>query len=213
MQMGNNKRGGFSMNVEKAIAAFREKGYEVTYCETEQEAADYLNQKIDGRKVGFGDSHTLINMKLSQLLASHNQVLDPINRPAGTTFYEVAEATIHTDIFLSSVNAAAETGELVNIDGTGNRVIGTIYGHEKVYFVFGVNKLAPTLDEAIWRARNIAAPLNAKRWGANTPCAVKGDHCYDCDSEDRICCALVVHYRKTRNMEAEIVLINDDLGF
>lgn len=84
-------------------------------------------------------------------------------------------------VYISSANGVAETGELVNIDGTGNRVAATLYGPEKVYFIVGLNKLAPTLEAAIWRARNIASPLNAKRLNRKTPCALSEVmKCYDC---------------------------------
>ena len=106
----------------------------------------------------------------------------------------------------------SETGELVNIDGTGNRVAGSLFGHEKVYFVVSLSKLCPTLDDAIFRARNVAAPKNAARHGFANPCALKGDRCYDCSARDRICNALVVHYRKMRGIEMEVVLIREALG-
>ena len=116
------------------------------------------------------------------------------------------------DIYLTSVNALAETGELVNIDGAGNRVASTLFGHEKVYFVIGRNKLAPTVDAAVWRARNIASPRNAQRLGRKTPCAVKGDRCYDCKSPERICRGLVTLWGPMMGMEAEVLLIDEDLG-
>ncbi len=117
---------------------------------------------------------------------------------SGAEFNEVAKKTLLTDVFLTSVNGVAETGELVNIDGTGNRVAGSLFGHKKIYFVFGINKIELTLEKTIWRARNIAAPQNAKRFGYKTPCAVKGDRCYDCSSPDRICNTLNIHFRKMR---------------
>ena len=96
------------------------------------------------------------------------------------------------DVYVSSANALAESGEIINIDGRGNRVAGTLYGAERLYLVIGKNKLAPTFEDALWRARNIAAPKNAKRLGVKTPCAIRGDHCYDCSSPERICRGLVV---------------------
>ena len=119
---------------------------------------------------------------------------------------------MQTEVYLTSVNALAETGELVNIDGTGNRVAATLFGHEKVYFVIGQNKLAPTYDEALWRARTIASPKNARRLGMKTPCAVKGDRCYDCRSPQRICRGLVVLWGPMMGMEAEVILVDEDLG-
>ena len=108
---------------------------------------------------------------------------------------------------------AVETGELINIDGNGNRVASSLYGHKKVWFIVGRNKLAPTYEEALWRARNIAAPKNAQRLGRKTPCAVHGDRCYDCKSPERICRGLVVLWEAVANMEMEVVLIDQDLGY
>ena len=88
-----------------------------------------------------------------------------------------------------------------------------LYGHEKLYLVVGRNKLADTYDEALWRARNIAAPKNAQRLQTKTPCAVKGDRCYDCKSPDRICRGLAVLWRPMNGMETEVVLIDEDLGY
>jgi len=102
---------------------------------------------------------------------------------------------------------------LVNIDGTGNRVAGALFGHEKVYFVAGINKVVPTLEDAIWRARNIAAPKNAMRLGLRTPCAKKGDRCYDCSSPDRICNGMMIHFKKMNDIDMEIVIINKQIGF
>ena len=77
----------------------------------------------------------------------------------------------------------------------------------------GRNKLAPDYDAALWRARNIAGPKNAQRLQKKTPCAVKGDKCYDCKSPERICSALVVYWRKPSSMDFEVVLVDEDLGF
>ena len=198
---------------EKAfVQALARRGYEVTVFDTGAEAAAYLDKVIDGNTVGLGDSETMLSMGLYHKLAAHNQVYDPMHRPEGKTFRQTARKTLLTDVFLTSLNAMAETGELVNIDGTGNRVAGSLFGHEKVYFVVSLSKLCPTLDDAIWRARNVAAPQNAARHGFSNPCAVRADRCYDCSAKDRICNALVVHYRKMRGIEMEVVLIREPLG-
>ena len=198
---------------EKAfVQALARRGYEVTVFDTGAEAAAYLDKVIDGNTVGLGDSETMLSMGLYHKLAAHNQVYDPMHRPEGETFRQTARKTLLTDVFLTSLNAMAETGELVNIDGTGNRVAGSLFGHEKVYFVVSLSKLCPTLDDAIWRARNVAAPQNAARHGFSNPCAVRVDRCYDCSAKDRICNALVVHYRKMRGIEMEVVLIREPLG-
>ena len=129
-------------------------------------------------------------------------------------FLEIATRCLTTEIFLTSVNAASEKGEMVNIDGTGNRVAGSLFGHEKVYFIFGTNKIAPTLDDAIWRARNIAAPQNSKKYNLRTPCVIRGDKCYDCASPDRICNTLNIYLKKMNDIDdVEIIIIDENLGF
>lgn len=191
----------------KVEQALRQRGYTVHIFETGAEAADYLNGAIDGVSVGIGGSVTVQQLGLYDRLAQHNQVYwhwqgGPEQRA------KAAEA----DVYLTSANGLAETGEILNIDGAGNRVASTLYGHKKVYFVIGANKLAPTRDEALWRARNIAAPRNAQRLGKKTPCAVKGDKCYDCKSPDRICRGLVELWGPMMGMETEVILIGEDLG-
>ena len=183
------------------------RGFSVRTFATAAEAAAYLNEAIDGKTVGFGGSVTLQDMGLYELLGSHNEVhWHWVNGP------EERKTAMGTQVYLSSANGLAETGEIINIDGSGNRVASTLYGHEKVYLVIGRNKLAPTYDEALWRARNIASPKNAQRLGRKTPCAVKGDRCYDCKSPDRICRGLVVLWGAMMGMETEVILVDEDLG-
>ena len=184
------------------------RGFAVRAFKTGAEAAAYLDGVIDGRTVGFGGSLTLEQLGLYDALGRHNTVVwhwkqeaDPARREA-----------MFTQVYLTSANGLAETGEILNIDGIGNRVAATLFGHEKVYFVIGRNKLAPTYDEALWRARNIASPQNARRLGKKTPCAVKGDRCYDCKSPDRICRGLVTLWGPMTGMEAEVLLVDEDLG-
>ena len=199
-------------NYEKIIKAFENCGYKVSFFEEKDEAAEYLLQTVRGYTVGFGDSLTLASMHLAERLSAHNEVIDPSKSSNNDEFLAMGKKTLTTDIFFTSVNAAAQSGELVNIDGTGNRIAGSIFGHKKVYFVFGTNKLEPTLNQAIWRARNIAGPRNAKRLGYKTPCAVKGDRCYDCSSPGRICNTMTIHFKKMNSIEAEIILIDENLG-
>ena len=184
------------------------------YCADAAEARAYLNGKIDGKKVGIGDSETLRKLELHEALAAHNQVHNVLRSPInkGTTFFEYAKGTLLTDVFLCSVNALTEDGILVNMDGTGNRVAAALFGHEKVYYVAGVNKICPDLDHAIWRLRNIAAPRNCLRKHKATPCAKRGDRCYNCASSERICNGLLIEFKKMSNMEMEVVLVGESLG-
>ena len=187
------------------------RGFRVSVFATAAEAADYLDSAIDNTSVGFGGSVTLEQMGLYERLERH----DRVNwhwRPT-VDGADARQAAMTAEHYITSVNGLAETGELINIDGTGNRVASTLYGHKKVWFVVGRNKLAPTYEEALGRARNIAAPKNAQRLKRKTPCAVKADHCYDCKSPERICRGLVVLWEAIGSMEMEVVLVDEALGY
>ena len=196
--------------VEKNL---KERGFKGAAFATAKEAADYLNAQIDGESVSFGGSMTLSQMGLFESLGKHNKMFSHWNVPDGMNAAEVLKNASTCDNYLLSANGLAETGEIINIDGTGNRVSSSLYGHKRVWFVVGSNKIAPTYDEALWRARNIAAPKNAQRLGVKTPCAVNGDRCYDCKSPQRICRGLVVLWEAIRSCETEVVLVDEPLGY
>ena len=201
------------MVFSKVKEALEARGFSVVVCPTKEAASSYLNAEIDDTTVGFGGSVTLQEMGLYDSLSKHNTVHNHWCVPEDRTPGEVRAAAMNTQVYVTSVNGLAETGELINIDGTGNRAASTLFGHKRVYFVIGRNKLAPDYDEALWRARNIAGPKNAQRLGRKTPCAVNGDKCYDCSSPERICGALVVHWRPMTGCKTEVVLVDEDLGY
>ena len=191
----------------KVENSLRQRGFAVKTFATGAEAAAYLDGAVDGKTVGLGGSLTLQEMGVFERLSAHNTVYWHWVNGA-----EDRVRSASAQVYITSANGLAETGEILNIDGYGNRIASTLYGHEKVYFVIGRNKLAPTYDEALWRARNIAAPKNAQRLGRKTPCAVKGDRCYDCKSPERICCGLAVLWNAIMGMEMEVILVDEDLG-
>ena len=199
------------MAFETLKQRLEENGFAVSVFATGQEAAAYLNGAIDGVTVGCGGSMTLKELGLYESLAAHNTLYyHGTSDDPGTAMKNAAAA----DVYILSANAIAEsTGEILSIDGTGNRVSSTLFGHGKVYFVAGRNKVSPDFDSALWRLRNVVAPKNAQRLQRKTPCAAKGDKCYNCDSPERICNALVVHYKKMRSMDMEVVLIDQELGY
>ena len=138
------------------------RGYQVRRFATPQEAADYLDGQIDQTTVSMGGSVTLQELGLYDRLAAHNWVSWHWR---GGNLDEAAQ----TQVYLSSVNGLAATGELINIDGRGNRVASTVFGHRRVYFVVGANKIAPDYDAALWRARNISAPRTPSDWAKRPP--------------------------------------------
>lgn len=201
------------MDFSTVKANLEERGFIVTCFEKAREAADYLNAEIDQKTVGFGGSMTLEQIGLYEMLEKHNKVSWHHRIPENRTDTEVRLEANAAEIYISSVNGLAETGEIINIDGNCNRVASIFYGHKKVYLVIGENKLAKDYDSALYRARNVAGPLNAKRLNKKTPCAVKGDRCYDCKSPERICRGLSVLWEKPMTGEFEVVLIHEKLGY
>ena len=201
------------MDFSKVKAALELRGFKVSIFASSAEASRYLNEQIDGMSVSSGGSITLEQTGILASLAQHNELISHWHVPEGKSPDEVRLQAMTTDVYLSSVNGLAETGELINIDGTGNRVGSTLFGHNKVYFVVGRNKLAPTYEDALWRARNIAAPRNAQRLGVKTPCAEKADRCYDCKSPERICRGLVVLWEAMKSCKTEVVLVDEELGY
>lgn len=198
---------------DKLIRNLEQKGYKVRLFHKKEKAVQYLQEHFQNDTIGFGDSQTLLQMGLYDLLSKNNIVYDPNQFDNNDEFLEIAKKALTARYFLTSVNAITEDGIIINMDGTGNRVAGSLFGHEKVFFIFGVNKIVKNIEEGVWRTRNIAAPLNAKRIGCNTPCALKGDRCYDCNSHSRICNGLLIQYRKMNDSDAEIIIIDEELGF
>ena len=198
---------------KKIVKNFEKKGYEVNFFETKENAVDYLEESITGKNIGFGDSLTLDYINLKEKLSLKNNVIDPGVCKNNKEFIETARKSLTTDIFITSVNAVTESGELINIDDTGNRIAGSLFGHDKVYFIIGLNKLTLNLEAGINRARNLAAPLNARRLKLKTPCTVSEIKCYDCSSKSRICNGMMIYYNKMNNIEMEIILINENLGY
>lgn len=235
------------MNIETTMKAFEKKGYSVSLFATKDEAVQYLKDTIHGKTIGFGGSQTLTEMDLRHVLAEDNTVYVPDFAPEGENFITEAQKTFTADVFLLSANAVSENGEIINIDGYGNRLAGAILPHQKVYYIIGANKIGGSLEEAINRARNIAGPKNALRLHCKTPCAMAvlkkleqeyselhpegfdqlewqrfiegldeehlNTHCYDCQSPGRICGSMSVHLKKPGASPAEVIIIDENIGF
>ena len=205
------------IDIEKTIKALERNKFVVHYFETGAEAVAYLKNRIQNKCVAIGDSRTLLEIGIHDALSEVNEDITDIQHPLpGESFRDTALRTMGRDVFLTSVNALSQTGEMVNIDGTGNRVAASLFGSQEVFFVLGINKITPDLASAIYRARNVAAPLNSKLNKKSTlnPCATLEQQCYDCGSSDRICNALTIYYKKMRNMQTmEVIVINESLGF
>ena len=135
-----------------------------------------------------------------------------IDRDAASDPRAAMLAAYDADFFLASANAMTEDGIMVNIDGNSNRVSAIAQGPHKVLFIVGMNKICDDLDGAMKRARNVAAPINAQRFGLSTPCASKGA-CFDCKSPDTICCQFLITRFSRHEGRIHVILVNDNLGF
>lgn len=190
-------------------------GYEVSVFDKKEDATEYLKNKIQNTTVGLGGTMTAREMGLGEALSETNEVIWHWFPRENKTAKDELMAAATAEIYISSVNGIAVSGEIVNIDGTCNRLASTLYGHEKVYFIIGENKIEDTLEGAIYRARNVASPLNAKRLQKNTPCAknTSENKCYNCSSPERICAALTVFWERPKGQKYEVVLIREALGY
>lgn len=202
-----------SYDFTKLKENLEQKGYQVHIFDTKEEAAEYLDNQIDGKTVGMGGSVTLHQLEIYEKLATHNTVYWHDEKPEHMTIAETRQAATRSEVYISSVNGISEEGEIVNIDYTGNRVAAIAFGPAEVYLVLGENKVAPDLDATMHRARNIAAPLNAKRLNRKTPCAVKADKCYDCKSPERICRNFSVLTDKPAGAKYVVLLVRETLGY
>ncbi len=203
------------MDLEIVKKNLEKKGFKATVFEAASDASEYLNKEIDNSSVAFGGSVTMAEMGLFDTLKTHNEVwyhsdAELVEKYGRDVIFEKAKST---DIYISSANGMTTDGVLINIDGNGNRIASTAFGHKKVYYIIGKNKIEDTFEKALWRARNIAAPKNAQRLNRNTPCAIKGDKCYNCSSPEKICRGILIVEAPMMAQETEIILINENLGY
>lgn len=147
---------------------------------------------------------------VAQLKTRGTTVIDTVE-PSELPAEELMRRSLHTDILLTSSNAVTLDGKLVNIDGTGNRVAGMIFGPKKVILVIGTNKIVRDVDRAIDRIKNVIAPYHAMTKGMKVPCAVNG-RCTDCKSPERICNVTTIIEKKPSRTDIAIVLVSEDLG-
>lgn len=198
------------MDIQLLKKNFEGHGFKTSFFETGKEAAAYLEGILKGETIGFGGSMTAKELGLDEVLAKENRVIWHWLTPGAETLQQAREA----NVYICSANGVSETGELVNIDGTGNRVAMTVFGPKKTFFLVGCNKITPNLTEAIFRAKHVASPKNALRFNKKTPCVQHGGGtCFDCSSPERICKATVILERPCNGMEVEVVFINEEFGF
>jgi L-lactate utilization protein LutB len=195
------------------VKNLRSRHFEAYYCPNKEEALKKALELIpEGASVGWGGAMSAQQIGLMDALNAGNY--NAIDRDRCKTPEEKEQAakdSLFADFFLTGANGLSLDGEMVNIDGTGNRVAAIIYGPKAVLVIAGMNKVMDTLDDAITRARTVAAPMNQQRFQLKNPCTVTGT-CADCKSESCICNQIVItrHCRPVGRIK--FIIVGEDLG-
>ena len=164
----------------------------------------------EGSTVAMGGAASAAEIGLVDAVKSGNY--NYIDRDAMEDKRAAVLAGFDADVYLASANAITNDGIMVNIDGNANRVASIAFGPKKVVFIVGMNKVCNDLDGAMKRARNVAAPANAQRFGLSTPCCKTGA-CLDCKSPDTICCQFLITRFSRHKDRIHVILVNDNLGY
>lgn len=163
--------------------------------------------------VGVGNSKTLKDMNISKLLKERgNIVFDKTLAENKAESEQVKKKSLLADWYITGTNAVSKEGHIVNIDHSGNRAAAMIYGPDNVIIVIGRNKICGTLDDAVKRARNISAPMNARRAGYNPPC-LQLNRCIDCKSDERVCFNLVIIEGQFVKDRMKLFIVDEEAGF
>lgn len=199
---------------EILVNHLKSRHFDAWYCATKEEAlAKALELIPEGSTVGWGGTASAQQIGLTDALNRGNyHTIDRDRLATREEKEQAAKDCLFADYFLTGANALSMDGEMVNIDGNGNRVAAIIYGPQNVLVIAGMNKVMDDLDAAVHRARTVAAPINKQRFDSNTPCGVTGV-CADCKSESCICNHIVVtrHCRPVGRIK--FILVGENLGF
>lgn len=197
-----------AQTVIKGLKSRNMTGY---YAETREEALKIALELIpEGSTVTMGGSASVAEIGLKDAVKNGNYTF--IDRDAVEDKLAAALAAFDADVYLGSTNAISKDGVLINIDGNANRVAAYAYGPRKLVLIVGMNKVAGDTDEAMKRARNTAATVNAQRFPIDTPCKKNGA-CYDCKSPDTICCQFLITRYEKHTGRVHVILVNDALGY
>lgn len=197
-----------AQKVIKGLASRNMTGYYAASAEEAKKIA--LDLIPEGSSISMGGGMSVHKIGLVEALKEGNYNF--IDRDKAEDKRAAMLAAYDADFFLSGCNAMTEDGVLVNIDGNANRVSAIAQGPKKVIFIVGMNKVCNDVDGAMKRARNVAAPINAQRFGLDTPCAKTGS-CMNCKSPDTICCQFLITRFSRHEGRIHVILVNDSLGF
>ena len=212
--MSDPKQKYYEKRAQVLLKNLTSRGFEAYYCaDKDQARAKALELIPKGASVGWGGCASAEQIGLVDAVRKGNYTA--MDRDAAATPQErvkIMKQCLSADVFLTGANALSLDGQMVNIDGNGNRVAAIVYGPDSVLVIAGMNKVCDTLDAAVTRARTIAAPMNKQRFDSKTPCEVTGA-CADCKSDSCICNQILI----TRNCRPagriKVILVGEELGF
>lgn len=200
---------------ETMIQNLAKRNMEGYYADTKEEAVKLIMEQFltKGKTVCFGGSMTLTESGLMDAVREGDCILyDRTTAKTPEELRDMKAKMINSDYFLMSTNAITIDGELVNIDGYGNRVSYLCYGPENVIILAGMNKVVSTVEDGVRRVRDIASPPNTVRLGKNTPCARTG-RCGNCYGDDSICSQIVITRRSSVKNRIKVVLVSEEMGY
>jgi len=200
---------------EKTVENLKKHGFDVHFVGSVEEAKQVILKMVENCETfGFGGSDTTRALGLVEALKDKGKTVYD-HWQEGLSKEEDLDIRLNqgrADCFICSANAVSVTGEIINVDGIGNRTNGMTFGPKKVIVVAGMNKVRPDLHSALARVKEVAGPMRAKSLGMATPCAETG-FCTDCNAPQRICRITTILHRKPMLTDISVILINDELGF
>lgn len=199
----------------RAVEALKKNGFEAVHAATGKEALALISSRLSaGLKVGFGGSMSVKSLGVQAAVTASGGIVLDHGQPGldAAAKLEIMRAQLTCDLFITGTNAVTLDGELVNVDGNGNRVAALSFGPKAVIVVVGVNKLVRDLDEAFSRLETTASPMNNKRLDRPNPCTKTGE-CVDCQASTRICRIYQILKRKPGLTDFTVLVVDEPLGF
>jgi L-lactate utilization protein LutB len=200
---------------KKAVEALNKNGFGAVFAENSAEAVKLIMDMINsGEKIGFGGSMTVSGLGIQSLAEKKGAAVLDHNAPGITSEKKretmVAQQTC--DLFIASANAITLEGEILNVDGGGNRVSALTFGPKRALIVAGANKIVQDMQDAFTRVEMCASPRNVHRLGKKTPCAVTGK-CEDCASPERICNVYSIMRKRPLGISYTVIIVGEELGY
>lgn len=209
--MRDSKQKYYEKRGAQTVKNLQSRHFDACYCATKEEALEKALELIPkGASVGWGGCTSV--QEIGLLDAVRAGEYRAIDRDAREDREQAMRECLLTDVFLTGANALSMDGQMVNIDGIGNRVAAIVYGPKTVIVVAGMNKVCDTLEAAVTRARTVAAPINKQRFASKTPCELTGA-CADCKSEDCICNQMLITRNSKPAGRIKVILVGEELGF